>query len=151
MATDIRAFARELRAFDDRKVVLKALRVAIRKPFPSMRSRIKANALATLPKGGRLNAWVAAIKVSLSVKVNTSRSAGVVIKGGRNSRGDRSDIAAINRGRVRAPSWGRRGPDQWHSQQVKPGFFSTPVVESTQWREEIDRAFDDALNTIRRG
>jgi hypothetical protein len=151
VATDIRAFARQLKGFDDRRVVLKTLRTAIRKPFPAVKAAIKANALETLPKGGKLNAWVAAVKVTLSVKISTARSAGVTIKGGRNSVGGRSDVSAINRGRVRAPSWGRRGGGAWHTVQVKPGFFSDPVTESTLWREEIDQAFDDALNTIRRG
>lgn len=151
MATDIRAFARELKGFRERKAVLKALRLAIRKPFPAVRAKIKANALATLPSGGGLNAWVAAARVSLGIKVNTSRSAGVTVKGGRNSAGQRSDIAAINRGRVRAPSWGRRGADQWHTQKVEPGFFSKPVLAADEWREEIDRAVQDAFDTIRRG
>ena len=151
MAVSIDEFARELRTFRDRQVVLKSLRVAIRKPFPSVRSRIKANALATLPRRGGLNAWVAAIKVTLSIKASSPRSAGVVVKGGRNSAGGRSDIKAIDRGRVRAPSWGRRGPGQWHTVTVKSGFFTDPVTEATEWREEIDKAVDDAFNSIRRG
>jgi hypothetical protein len=151
MAVSIDQFAREIKTFRDRKVVLKAMRVAIRKPFPSVRAAIKANALTTLPKRGGLNAWVAAIKVTLSIKSSSPRSAGVVVKGGRNSTGARSDIRAIDSGRVRAPSWGRRGPGQWHTVTVQPGFFTTPVVEAKGWHEEIDKAVDDAFNTIRRG
>jgi hypothetical protein len=151
VAVSIQEFARELRGFQDRKVVLKALRVAVRKPFPAVRAKIKARALATLPEGGGLNAWVAAIKITLGVKVTSARSAGVVVKGGRNSTGARSDLRAIDRGRVRAPSWGRRGQGAWHTVLVEPGFFTTPVVEATEWHAEIDRAVDDAVQTIRRG
>ena len=151
MAVSIRDFARELKGFEDRKVVLKALRGAIRKPFPSVRAKIRASAKAILPKGGGLNAWVAALRVNLAVKATTGRSAGVIVKGGRNSAGSRSDVRAIDRGRVRAPSWGRRGPAAWHTQQVTPGFFTTPVIEATEWHEEIDRAVDTAFDTVRRG
>lgn len=151
MAVSIQEFARELRGFEQRKVVLKALRVAVRKPFPTVRARIKASALSTLPRRGGLNAWVAAIKIGLSVKATSARSAGVVVKGGRNSAGGRSDVRAIDRGRVRAPSWGRRGPGSWHTVTAAPGFFTTPVVEATEWRAEIDKAVDDAVQTIRRG
>jgi len=151
MGTSLQEFARELKTFDDRRVVLKALRTAIRKPFPAVRARIKASALATLPKRGGLNAWVAATKVSLSVKATTGRSAGVIVKGGRNSTGGRSDIRAIDRGRVRAPSWGHRTRASWHTVAVAPGFFTTPVVEAEEWREEIDRSVDAAFETLRRG
>jgi hypothetical protein len=151
VGTDLRAFARELKTFDDRKIVLRALKVAIRKPFPTVRAKVKASAKALLPKRGGLNAWAAAIRVNLTVKATTGRSAGVIVKGGRNSLGDRSDVRALDRGRVRAPSWGRRGPGQWHTQAVTPGFFTTPVVEAVEWHAEIDQAVDDALNTIRRG
>lgn len=151
MGVSIQEFARELRGFEDRKTVLKALRTAVRKPFPTVRARIKASALATLPKRGGLNAWVAAIKIGLSVRATAARSAGVVVKGGRNSTGARSDVRAIDRGRVRAPSWGRRGVGSWHTVTVTPGFFTTPVVEAVEWHTEIDRAVDDAFATVRRG
>jgi hypothetical protein len=151
VGTDIRAFARELKAFDDRRVVLKALRSAIRKPFPAVRAKVKASARAILPKAGGLNEWVAAIRVNLQVKATTTRAAGVIVKGGRNSVGDRSDVRAIDRGRVRAPSWGRRGNGAWHTVLVEPGFFTKPVTEAQEWHAEIDRAVDEALNTIRRG
>jgi hypothetical protein len=151
VAVNIQQFARELKVFEGRKLVLKSLRAAIRKPFPSVRARIRARAKATLPKAGRLNAWAAAVRINLAVKATTGRSAGVIVKGGRNSAGGRSDVRALDRGRVRAPSWGRRGPGQWHTQQVTPGFFTTPVVEATEWHAEIERAVDAAFDTVRRG
>lgn len=151
MGTDIRAFARELRRFEDRKVVLRNLRVAIRKPFPAVRAKVRASAKAILPKRGGLNAWAAAIRVNLTLKATTTRSAGVIVKGGRNSAGGRSDVRALDRGRVRAPSWGRRGQGAWHTVLVEPGFFTTPVVEAEEWHAEIEQAVSDALDTIRRG
>jgi hypothetical protein len=146
MATDIDAFVRELRGFRERKVVLKEMRAAIRRPFPIVKQRIKDWALTTLPKRGGLNAWAAATKVTLSVKTS-GRSAGVIVKGRRGTH----DINAIDRGRVRHPSWGRRGAGQWHTQTVPAGFFTRPVTEATEWHDEIDKAVDVATAQIRRG
>lgn len=150
MATSIDVLVAELRSFRDRKVVLKELRTGIRKPFPAVRRAIKDRARTTLPKRGGLNRWAASTRVNLAVKAS-SRAASVTVKGGRNSLGGRSDINALDRGRVRHPSWGRRGPGQWHSQTVAPGFFTEPVTEAAEWRVEIDRALDRATAQIRRG
>ncbi len=150
MATSIDDFVRELRGFNDRKVVLKELRAGIRKPFPAVRKAIRANALAVLPHRGGLAQWAAAARISLSVKTS-GRSAGVVVKGGRNSKGGRSDLNALDRGRLRHPSWGRRGKGQWHTQQVPQGFFTQPVTEAKEWHDAVDEAVDRAFDQIRRG
>jgi hypothetical protein len=144
---DWRVVAADLKGFEARKEVLKALRRSIRQPVPTIRAAIKASALEILPKGGGLNEWVAASRVSASVKA-TGRVVGLLIKGGRNKMtGGRSDINAINRGRVRAPNWGRRWDGQWHTQTVTPGFFTDPALESADvvervTTEAVDRAFD---------
>jgi hypothetical protein len=148
VATSIDQLVRELRGFRNRKAILKELRAGIRKPFPVVRQRIKAYALATLPGAGGLGRWVASSRITLSVKAS-SRSAAVTVKGGRNSVGGRSDLNAIDRGRVRHPSWGRKGAGQWHTQTVPAGFFTKPVSEAKEWREEIDKAVDQALDQIR--
>lgn len=55
------------------------------------------------------------------------------------------DIAAMDRGRLRHPVWGRqRGI--WVNQTTQPGFFTKPMTEAApdarkQVAEEIDRAF----------
>jgi hypothetical protein len=141
---------RDLRGFDRRREIVKALSKAVRKPVPAVRRAIKARALATLPHRGGLGAWVAASRVTTQVKL-TGRSAAIRLKGGRNSSGGRSDIKAIDAGRVRAPSWGKRTPASWHAQRVPAGFFTKPVSEADQWVAAADQAVDAALEQLRRG
>jgi len=150
VATDISRFVQELRGFRERKAVLKELRIGIRRPFPAVRKRIKASAIANLPKRGGLNKWAASTRVTLRIKTS-GRAAGVTVVGGRNSAGGRSDIKALDRGRVRAPSWGRKGQGDWHSQTVSPGFFTDPVTQANEWHDEIEKSVDTAFDAIRRG
>lgn len=152
MATSPAQFARELKAFDDRRVILKQLRKDIRQPVPKLRQSIKANALSTLPKRGGLNKWVANTRVTAQIRV-TSRTVTVKVKGGRNSQSGRSDVNAIDRGRVRAPSWpAQSNRRRWHSQTVAPGFWTKAVdKERAGWLNVIEQAVDDATATIRGG
>jgi hypothetical protein len=150
MAVSIEEFVRELRGFQDRKVVLKELRKGIRRPFPAVRKAVRKNAVDTLPKSGGLGKWASGIRINLRIKT-TSRAASVTVVGGRNSAGGRSDIKALDRGRVRAPSWGRRGKGSWHTQTVPVGFFTKPVTEAKEWHDEIDKSVDTAFDQIRRG
>ena len=145
MSDSLTRLVADLRGFEGRKLVLKELRQEIRKPVPAVRRAIRARARATLPASGGLADWVARSSITVQVRV-TSRSAGVRLKGGRNSRGGRSDIRAIDRGRLRAHSWFSR---RWHQQQVTPGFFTGPAGEAKQWRDAALVAVDRALRTIR--
>jgi hypothetical protein len=146
----IDALVRDLRGFSARGEVIKQLRKRIREPVPTVRRAIKSEAVAILPHSGGLGKWVAATRITATIKIN-SRTARVTLKGGRNSKRGRSDIRAIDRGRVRAPSWGHRGPGAWHTESVPAGFFTRPAAEAHEWRAAIDAAADEALDTIRRG
>jgi hypothetical protein len=141
---------RDLRKFEGRREVVKQLRKEIRKPVPAVRRSIKQSALDTLPHRNGLNVWVSKTKVTAAIKLS-GRSAGVKLKGGRNSLSKRSDIRRIDKGKVRAPSWGRRGPAAWHTQTVRAGFFTEPASNSHEWRKAALKAVDEALNTLRRG
>lgn len=141
---------RDLRRFDGRREVTRALRRRLREPIPSVRAAIKGRALATLPARNGLAAWVARTKITAKISFS-GRAAGVRLKGGRNSAGGRTDTRSIDAGTVRAPSWGRRAVTDWHSQRVDPGFFSAPAAEVDQWRDAAAVAVDDALEVIRRG
>jgi hypothetical protein len=141
---------RDLRKFEGRKEVVKQLRKEIRKPVPAVRRVIKRRARTTLPKSGRLNKWAASTRITVKIKL-AGRAAGVQLKGGRNSTGGRSDIKRLDKGRLRHPSWGRRGRGQWHTQDVMPGFFTSPATEIDQWRDAALKAVDEALEVIRRG
>ena len=149
--TDWKIVYAELKALDARREVVKALRKSIREPLPDIRKSIKRRALAILPHSGGLAKWVAASRINGSVKVK-AKTVGLTVKGGRNSAGGRSDVNAIDRGRVRAPSWGRRGPGAWHTQTVDSGFFTDPAKRGSDDVElATDRAVDRALDLIRRG
>lgn len=142
---------RDLRKFEGRKLVVKELRKRIRKPVPKVRRAVRRRALDTLPSGGGLNVWVSKARITVVAKF-VGRGAGIRMKAGRNSgTGKRSDIRAIDRGRVRAPSWGRRTKGSWHAQTIPDGFFTEPVVGATEWREECVAALDEAMEVIRRG
>jgi len=141
---------RDLRKFEARKEVVKQLRKEIRKPIPDIRKAIKRRAFDTLPKGHGLNVWVSKTKITAAIKLS-GRSAGVKLKGGRNSTGARSDIRRIDKGRVRHPSWGRRGKGQWHTQIVPDGFFTEPATDGGTWHRVCLTAVDNALDTIKRG
>jgi hypothetical protein len=147
---DIQALVRDLRGFTARKEVIRQLRTEIRKPVPTVRAAIKRNAVAVLPSSGGLGKWVARTRITAVVKI-TAYSARVQLRGGRNSAGQRSDIRAIDRGRVRHPSWGRRGRGQWHTQGVHDRFFTDPATGSPEWDHAINAAVDRAFDVIRRG
>lgn len=151
MATDIKAFVAELRAFEGRREVVKAMRRRITRPVPAVRARIQAYAVAILPSSGGLGPWVAASRISASVRYASARSAGVRLRGSRKSRAGKSDLTRIDAGQVRHPTWGRRSRNAWHTQSVAPGWFTTPATETPQWRDEIDSAVDEAFDKIRGG
>jgi hypothetical protein len=150
VSTTIKQFVRELRAFADRREVTKQLRADLREPIPDVRRDIKASALATMPKRGGLNRWVASIRVTAQVSVSSTRVR-VRVRGGRNSSKTRSDINAIDRGRVRHPAWGRRFARQWSTQSVPEQFFTRPAAEPARWEGVMDKALDRALERLRRG
>ena len=149
MSDSISALARHLRGFDADATVAKALRREIERGVPAVRALIKANALVVLPSSGGLNAWVAAGRITSRV-VLSGRTVRVTLRMGRsNITGKASDFRAIDRGRVRHPSWGRRFAGQWHYQGVPPDFFTAPARDAGQWATSIDTAIDTALAALR--
>ena len=153
MADDLSRLIADLKKTTDSKAVLKEVRRTIRGPLPATRRAIKSSALRTLPSSNGLAAWVAATKVTAKITLTASRVA-VNIRGGRNSAGSkkRSDINAIDRGRVRHPSWGRRGPGQWHNQTVVPGFFTKTVEERRpEFVEAVDKGASIVVERLNRG
>lgn len=150
MAVSAEQLARELRAFDGRRQVVKALRRALNRAAKPAIADVRAHALQILPSGGGLNRWVAAARISTAVSY-ASRSAGVRIRGSRKSLRDKSDLDRIDRGSVRAPAWGRRTPGNWHVQAVDPGWFTEPLASNDRFRAAADREVDAVLDQIRRG
>ncbi|MEV4350968.1 hypothetical protein AB0J83_41455 [Actinoplanes sp. NPDC049596] len=148
MAESIGAYARSIGQLIAEQRVLDELRTELRKPVPVVRKAIRSRALDTLPKGGGLNKWAAAIQIKAKQEV-IGKVVRVKLTGGRNSNGGRSDIKRMDKGNVRHPAWGRRGKGQWSLIVVEPGFFTKPVTETDEWSAAADRALDRALDRIR--
>lgn len=151
MATSFEAFAREIRAFDDRRTVINTIRRDLRKPLPALRKSVRSSAMDTLPSGGGLNAWVARAAIRVQLK-DRGRSAGVTVKVSRKAGdGDKADLSKLNAyGELRHPLYGNRG--HWYRQTVPPGFFDRPwEAFRPKFIKACDDAFDRALEVIRRG
>lgn len=129
---------------------MKAIGKGVRRGLPAVREAIAARAVDSLPSRHGLGEWVAKTRVTATVRLR-ARSGTIRLKGGRNSAGARSDIKAIDAGRVRAPSWGRRYGNAWHNQAVTPGFFTETAAAAKDWHDDVDQAVDVALDQIRRG
>lgn len=150
MATSWDHLVAELQSFRGRREITKAIGRGLRAATKPARQAIKQKALGTLPHGGGLNVWVSKTRIVTAIRLAGPR-ASVKLRGGRNSARGRSDIDAIDRGRVRAPSWGHRTGGSWHTVAVTPGFFTRTAAELPDWRDQVDAEVDQALETIRRG
>lgn len=149
MAVSAEQFAAELRAFDGRREIVKALRRALTRAAKPAVAAARAHAIAILPSSGGLGAWVAGARIGVKISYG-SRTAGVRLRGGRRSLTDRSDLVRIDAGSVRAPTYGHRGRGAWHTQSVTAGWWTEPLAE-TPWTGDADAAVDAALEQIRRG
>lgn len=149
MGVSFDEFARELRAFDNKREVVNEIRREMRKPLPALRKAFRANALATLPARGGFGAWVAKARITAVFK-DSGRAAGVRIKVSRKAGdGDKAELDALDEsGSIRHPLYGHRG--HWYGQKVAVGVF-TKVFARGAWISRADAALDRALDKIRRG
>lgn len=118
---EFREAALELRAADVALMPVARKRIAaIGAPAVA---RVKQSALSTLPKGGQpipLNEWVASASIK-TITMYGARTAGVAIR----ARKTGHDLAAIDAGIVRHPTYGNR--KAWATTNVQPGFFTRPL------------------------
>lgn len=125
-----------------RRELFKALNRATR----PLKLAAKESALTSLPNGGGLNVWVAK-----NVRIGTrnrlaGRNPGVRIQADRKG----SDIAAMNRGRLRHPVFGNR--QVWVTQQIRPGWFSRPMAAGAPAvRRELNHVLEDFAGRLERG
>lgn len=148
VAESIEHYARTVEQMLYEHHVLKQIGKAVRKPIPLVRKAIRDRALATLPKRGGLNRWVAAAIMKARI-TDTGAGVRIHLSAGRDSARRRSDLKRIDAGRVRHPAWGRRTKGSWSVTAVEPGFFSKPVADPTPWLDAADQALDEALERIR--
>lgn len=118
-AAELREVAVRLRATGQvglRTVMARNIRVAT---LPAA-DRVRRSALATLPRSGGLNEWVADSVLRTSVTTG-ARTAGVALR----MRKTGHDLKAIDAGIARHPVYGN--PKNWAVTHVHPGFFTTPL------------------------
>jgi hypothetical protein len=130
----------------DRKIVTEMAK-EIRAAVPPIRTAVRANAIAYLPGRNGLGPWVAKGSVTARIK-RGANDASVTIVDGRNSTGGRTDMKAINAGKVRHPAWGNK--KAWSMQTVRPGFFTNAITEegADAFREAVIRAADNAAAKV---
>lgn len=130
--------------------ITRQVRRELDEPLPVIRAKVKLSALAKLPKSGGLAAWGAA--AYLTAQVATAGSTVTAhLKVHRTSLYRASDLRALDRGRVRAPSWGRRGSDDWHIQLVTPRVYTEPITEAPEWPAAVERAAARAARVVEHG
>jgi hypothetical protein len=148
MAESIDHYARTVEQLISEHRIYEQLKKRMREPVRDVRKAVRARALATLPAGGGLNAWVAAGRLKAQIEAAGARVV-VHLSDGRNSARNRSDFNRIDAGKVRHPAWGRRGLGQWSVTRVEPGFFTVPATTPDPWVAAADRALDEGLEVIR--
>lgn len=128
------------------RVIVKNMVKEIRRAVPPVRAAVRANAVAILPHRGGLGAWVAKTRVTASIRRSAS-NAGISFVGGKNSRGNRSDLKRLDAGQTRHQTFGHR---PWVAQSVPPGFFTKAVtVEGAEaFREAVVVAVDNAVREV---
>lgn len=131
------------------RIVLKHLNQRIRAGFKDTRQELKASAKSTLPRRGGLGKWVASASVRVAIR-RGANTAGVQVVMGRNSAGKRTDMRAIERGKVRHPTWGHK---PWTPQTVPAGFaarvFEGPTA--AEFHGLVVASIDDAVAEVLRG
>jgi hypothetical protein len=138
---------RNIRRFNERNAVVEHVRRTIDEPFAAARAAMRARMLAVLPHRGGLGAWAAASHIHPSVRATGNRVSAELQVSRRSLRGP-ADLRALDRGRVRHPSWGRRAPGEWHTQLVAPKTITGPLTEVEQWRDAVARGVDEAVDTL---
>jgi hypothetical protein len=108
----------------------KDLLAGLRKPVKPTIADIRQEATGTLPSRGGLAGNIARARFGVRTRTFGS-TAGVRVEG----RWNGHDIAGIDAGLVRKPLFGNR--NSWHSQAVRPGFFTRPVEDA---EPEVTRA-----------
>jgi hypothetical protein len=143
-ADQLQALAKALKDAGAKGLRKELMRSAQRATKPVKRE-VPASARRYLPRQGGLGVWVAGAK--LKTKTRTAgRNVGVVITGTAGRRmSPSSDLRAINRGRVRHPTYGHR---PWVNQQVRPGFWD--VVMEGPVSDRARAEFVDAMDRIAR-
>jgi hypothetical protein len=134
-----------LRQFGDGKTIKNELVKEIRTYVPPARRAVKARAKLILPHGGGLNVWTSRLGVTSTVHTG-ARSAGIRLRGRRNSMIGRTDTRSIDAGATRHPTFGH---DPWKLQALPSGFFTDGALsELPEFRDGVIRALGNAQRKL---
>lgn len=142
---DLVKLGRRLKEAGDKELRRELFKAMNRSTRP-LKLAARSSAVATLPRRGGLNEWVAKnVRISSSNRL-TGRNPGVRIRASRKG----SDIAAMDRGRLRHPVFGNR--KVWVSQSIRPGWFTAPMVAGVGVaKREIVAAVEDVARRLEHG
>lgn len=147
-AADLTAVRRQLRAAGDRRLSAQMSRGLQRAAKP-LKPAVQASAARLLPSGyGPL--------MSKSVRVRTQAgerrgSASVHIRVLGQGKVENRDVAAVNRGTLRHPVFGRRRK-AWIAQRVRRGFVDRPADRlGPDMAREMQQVVDWVADTITKG
>jgi hypothetical protein len=137
--------AARLKATNDRDVK-KAVRSAINRTVTPLRREIKASLPAYLP-----DQYAVVLRRKLTITARQPRNSVQIVARAKGRRKPRR-VEAIDKGILRHPTFGRRGPGDWQAQRVRPGFFTESMHAGAPLiRAEILRALNQIADNIANG
>ena len=124
------------------KNLQKELRKALQRAARPLKASARQGALAILPHKGGLDEYIATKSRITSSLITTGSGAGLRIIG---------NAKRLDDGSVRHPTFGRKGPGEWHDERVTPGWFTKPLIlDAPKVRDELDKAMDDVARQLER-
>lgn len=127
--------ASTLRDLQD-KGLTRELSKALNRATEELKRDAKDNAGEVLPHRGGLAERVKAAKLATRRRSGRNPGLRITAKG-------LDQLEAMDRGFVKHPVWGNR--DVWVTQEVTPGWFTTPMEDG---RVEVARRIDEALDEL---
>lgn len=131
--------------------LIKRATPGVRGEMRKIQPEVKAEAALTLPHwGGYSEIMGAAVGAKTTTRATTLKIVGTADVSAR-GKAEQRDVAAVNRGRLRHPVFGRRR-SPWRVTVVLPGFVDRPIDRAGERIAEVVRdARDSVVNDIVRG
>ena len=139
--------AASLKALDDLVQRLKKAQPVIRTELAAgmtraaepVQSQVRKSAASILPKGGGLAAWVAGLQVQAQATTSGARVGIRFVATLAKKKGGTADLAAINKGQLFHPAWGRpRKGGGLIPQRVPSGFLDSAVKGPIQKKAQTE-------------